>query len=464
MYNFNDTITAISSASPSAAAVAKSIIRLSGPLALKILNDIFHPNENLTNRTLAPGKIRIDNDLEADAVAYTFYAPNTYTGENLTEIHTTAASPLISRILKNILKKARLAGPGEFTMRAYLNGKIDLTQAEAVARIVAGSNKFQLAAAEKLLAGNLGKTTQKLRAEILDTLTLIEAGMDFSTEDIEFITHKEAVQKITETKDRLSRLLNSSIHYEEMIDLPAVGLAGAPNAGKSSLINALLNRQRSIVSSQQATTRDVLTSLLELRYSKCAVFDCPGLEENKNSADILDTLMRQGAVEALKNAQLILFCVDCTKKKYSRDLAIFQNLAPKDFIIIATKSDLLTTSRLTKKLTALNNIFSAKPLPISAQSAAGLEELKKLIDEKISTPANGRAEADEKIAITQRHRKIVEEAIKNLTDAAEELNNGADEFAAMLMRQAWQSLAGLESENIDEKILEKIFSNFCVGK
>jgi len=464
MYEIDETITAVSSPSTGIGAVARSIIRVSGPGALEILKEIFQPEEKITRRGIVKGKISVDAELEIEATVYVFFGPASYTGQDLVEIHIFAAEVVVQRILGKLFAKARLAGPGEFTLRAYLNGKMDLSQAEAVAQVVAGSNRFQLAAAQKLLSGRLCETTGEIRRELLDILSLIEAGLDFAGQDIEFVTGQKAVETISGIQSQLRRLLAGSIRYEEMIDLPAVGLAGAPNAGKSSLLNALLGRDRSIVSRQPATTRDVLTGLLQLDRCDCALFDCAGLLPGDNQAGILDTLAREAAIEALNGAQLVLLCVDADKDDYAEDIAVGSCLQPRELIYVATKCDLLGAERLNQKAAEMSKLFGAQFTNTSALTGVGLSDLRGLIDRAIVSAGAGAPEAADRIAITERHRLVVSEAIKNLADAATQINAGNDEVAAMLLRAIYEELGGLEREDVDEAVLERIFSHFCIGK
>ena len=464
MYDINDTITAISSPSTGIGTVAKSIIRVSGPRTLVILGQIFQPSEKIEKRGLITGKIRIDAELEIEATVYTFCGPASYTGEDLAEIHVFAAQVVVQQILGGLLDEARLAGPGEFTLRAYLNGKMDLSQAEAVAQVVAGSNKLQLAAAQKLLSGKLGETTSVIRRELLDILSLIEAGLDFAGEDIEFITSQKVVETIGGIQNQLAQLLEGSIRCEEEIHLPAVGLAGAPNAGKSSLLNALLGKDRSIISEQPATTRDVLTGVLGLQRCNCALFDCAGLAPQEGAAGVLDTLARQAATEALNGAQLVLLCVDAGKSDYAEDIAVTGCLQPRELVFVATKCDLLGPEHLSQKTDKLNKLFGAQFTNTSALTGDGLDDLRELIDSAIIRAKAGAPEVADRIAITERHRRVVCEATKNLEDAARQINTGNDDVTAMLLRAAFKELGGLETEDVDEAVLERIFSHFCIGK
>lgn len=464
MYDFNDTITAISSASAGGKAAAKTIIRISGADTFSAIENIFVAKQGIKKRGITQGNIRLDEGFEVSAVLYTFAGPGSYTGQDLAELHVFAAEAVVELVLDKLNEKIRLAGPGEFTLRAYLNGKVDLSQAEAVAEIVASSNKVQLAAAEKLLAGKLSCKIGALRSEMLDILSLLEAGLDFSGEDIEFVKREKAVETVARIRCSLQELLNSSIRYEEMIDEPSVGLAGAANTGKSSLLNALLGRDRSIVSQQKDTTRDVLTGELEIENCTCTLFDCAGLSFDKCKGDVLDELAQAAAVEALNSAEVVVLCVDITRSDLSEDTAIRELIRPKEIILVGTKSDLLEAELLEEKRAELNQLFGTDAILTSAASGLGLNKLRETIDKTIINLQNGAAETGERLAITQRHRKTTEEAISNLSDAENEIKADNDETAAMLIRASYQELSSIEREDINEEVLERIFSNFCIGK
>jgi len=290
MYKLDDTIAAISS--PGAG--QRAIVRISGPETIDTCERIFSSPIPKDRSGVFSGRIAVDSELQVDATLYLFLAPHSYTGDDIAEIHIHTNAAVTEALMGNLLSaggQIRMAGPGEFTARAYLNGKMDLTQAEAVNEIVMSSNKFQLAASEKLLAGRLGETTSKIRSELMDYLSLIEAGLDFSGEDIEFITRPEAAERLTQINNELEGLLSGSVRYEEVVDLPAVGIAGATNAGKSSLLNRLLGQERSIVSELHKTTRDVLTGMLTLAHCKCVLFDCAGLITESNETSRMKSSM-----------------------------------------------------------------------------------------------------------------------------------------------------------------------------
>jgi len=467
MYELHETIVAVSSPTSD----QRVIVRITGPETTDVCRQMFrlqgggnvvrHPPGS---PTLLSTTLTIDDELEIDAQLYLFGAPHSYTGENVAEIHIYTNSAVTETLINNLLERGfRMAGPGEFTAKAYLNGKLDLAQAEAVNEIIVSSNEYQLAAAEKLLDGRLGEMTAKLRSDLMDLLTLIEAGLDFSGEDIEFITREDAVKRLAVIKNQLEQLLLGSIRYESIIDLPAVGIAGAPNAGKSSLLNKLLGKERSIVSHRHKTTRDVLTGVCMLPHCRCVLFDCAGLLIE--AEDILDELAQQAAIEALRNSSVVIFCADISKTEWSEDAAIRKLIEPKILVPVATKCDLIPDQFLTDHIAALNESFNTDFLPTSSQTGAGIEMLRQTIDgkmtEKFEIPRTGG------VALTARHRKAVTEATGQIGESVDELNAGNDEVAAMMMRAAYQAVSEIEqpgASHIDEQILGQIFSRFCIGK
>jgi tRNA modification GTPase len=469
MYQFDDTIIAVSSP----ASEARVLVRISGPGTISLLQGIFKPSIPPSGGSVLSGAVLVSPELSMDARVYIFRRPHSYTGEDVAEIHINTNTCVTESLLGALLgrKAVRMAGPGEFTARAYFNGKIDLAQAEAVGEIVASSNSLQLAAAQKLLAGRLGETTAAAQAEILDCLSLIEARLDFGHEDIEPITPPEATERLGLIKERLEQLLSGGISYESIIGLPAVGIAGAPNAGKSSLLNKLLGRGRSIVSEQRKTTRDVLTGMLTLKHCKCVLFDCAGLIPEP--ADLLDRLTQQAAREALRNSSAVVFCTDVSKSDYGEDMAIRELIQASVVIPVASKSDLLDARSLAEGVLRLKRLYGTEFIPVSARTGDGLEPLRQAVDGKIveltlgslESQGSGRSDDSQKgVALTARHRQSVVEAVDNIGESVVELEAGNDELAAMMLRGAYHALSAVAQQNIDEKILDRIFSRFCIGK
>ena len=461
VYNSNDTIAAISSPNND----HRVIVRLAGPQTFDILNRIC-VSPVADKAGITTGHISIDTGITIDGVVYLFRSPRSYTGDDLAEIHLWANQAITEKLMEKLLSLgARPASAGEFTARAYLNNKIDLAQAEAVNEVITASNTFQLAAAENLLAGRLGRLSKLIRESILDLLSRLEADLDFSAEDISSANKADIIAKLNETINRLNDLLAGSIRSESTLDLPAVGIAGTPNAGKSTLLNKLLGRERSIVSHQRKTTRDVLTGEFELPGCRCVLFDCAGLIMEPEN--ILDELAQQAAIEAIRNAMVVVFCVDITKPQWAEDIAIRQLINQSNLTAIATKIDLLSEEIIAERLSKLRTLFGCDFLPVSAHSGTGIDNLKAQIAERIiaATSGQGKSAADKYgIALTARHRQALNNAVHDIIQAKKEIKAGSEELAAMMLRTAYNQLSNIEQHNIDEQILDRIFSRFCIGK
>ena len=458
MFDLTDTVCAVASPPDS----YRSIIRITGPQTLALCTHILADPIERQSNGLLHSRISVTPELSVDGVVYVFFAPKSYTGQNLIELHVTAAPVLVRTLLDRLLTLgARQAGPGEFTARAYLNGKLDLAQAEAVNDIISGTNALQLAAAERLLSGRLSEKLTHSQAELLDLMSLLEAGMDFSEEDIEFITVEQAVERIETLSRDLNQLLIQSRRNETLTHLPSVGLAGVPNAGKSSLFNVLLHLERSIVSSQHKTTRDVLAERLSLPHGECVLFDCAGLLDTPDN--VLDRLAQQAALTSLNNCQLVLFCLDSTKADWTEDLAIYQHLQDRPRLLIATKIDCLDQETLSSKLTELKDLFGNDCLAVSAHRGDHLDRLVDAVDQVLFSGTSQHTTETDLVLVSARHRQVLQEALTSLTEASEELIQNNHDIACMILRATYQSLSRVE-QHVDEQVLDTIFSRFCIGK
>jgi len=468
MYDLTQTIVAVSSAGTG----PRFVVRLSGPQTLDLCRRFFRPAPERLRRAVVAGSVLIDEQLEVPGYLYMFASPRSYTGEDLAELHVLTSRPAVELLVSRLCAAgARQAGPGEFTARAFLNGKMDLAQAEAVNEMIVSSNRTQLAAAQQLLSGRLSQTAEQIRGQLLELTSLIEAGLDFSDEPIEFISRQQCVDRLGAIRRQLELLLAGSIGCESVIEMPAVGIAGAPNAGKSSLLNRLLGTERSIVCAQRKTTRDVLSGILSLSCGPVVLFDCAGLL--LEAEDVLDRLAQQAALEALAGSVVVLFCVELGKADWDEDLGVYELIRPRlqhsSVIFVATKSDLAEPELQRRKLAVLREQFGGPFVPCSALVGDGIEALRNRLQRRLVSvlagPGEGFAESvSEPIGLTSRHKQAVIEAIANLDEALQQAELGNEEIIAMLLRRSWQVLFEIGHEHFDEQVLGRIFSRFCIGK
>ncbi len=460
MYNTQDTIVAISSGSLPG---VRHLLRLSGEEAINAVGTLVDTDLDFSHRCVVRCLVNIDG-MQIDAVIYIFPHRNSYTGDLLVELSVFCSLATAQSILENLIsEKVRLASPGEFTARAYLNGKIDLSGAEAVAEIVSSSNKFQLEAAQKLLEGKLSRIVAQIGEELIGLMSLLEAELDFCEEETLFITPEQASLKIDAILKSLKSLIDGSIRYETMIALPSVGFVGVPNSGKSSLLNALSGDNRSIVSSQIATTRDILTAQISLADSDCVMFDCAGLSVG-NVVDILDGIAQQAAIEAINSATLAIFCISVDSLDFLEDMRILSLLRVQNILYVATKCDKLKPSDLSQKISLMNEMLPGPVLVTSSKNGIGLESLRENIND-ILVSRGLKLGGDEQLAVNKRHKLATIYAVECAQNARKELLDANNELASIYLRDAYETLANLDQDkSVDEQMLERIFSDFCIGK
>ncbi len=463
MYELKDTIAAVSSPGTE----KRVIVRVTGDKTGKIVGKFFDGGDG-EFAGLKRGNLAIDEGLEVECFVYGFAGPRSYTGDDLAEFHFYSSEEMTEKFLENLFAAGcSLAGPGEFTARAYLNGKLDLSQAEAVGEIITGSNKYQIEAAEKLLSGKLSGSVAKVREDIIDLLAYVEAGMDFVEEDIEFLSAGEKAERAEQIVEELEEMLEGSLSYESVVGLPAVGLAGASNAGKSSLLNVMAKEKRSIVSDELKTTRDVLSQEVSFENNVCVMFDCAGLLYQPDN--ILDQLAQEAAVEALKNCLITVFCIDVTKEDLKEEIEIFRLVETEKIILAGTKCDLLNDKNRKENLKRIAGTFEKEVLPVSSVTKGGIENLKRVIDSNLTEMSlkmsgEGSENLQDRVGLTARHVNTIRRSLENVYEAKGHISEGNDELGAMLLRDCFESLGSIEQEKVDERILESIFGKFCIGK
>ena len=379
-------------------------------------------------------------------------SPRSYTGDDLVEVHTIGSPPILELILSAFITDgARLALPGEFTMRAFLNGKLDLTAAEAVLGLIEARSPEQAAMAQKQLAGGIAQPIQRLRDRLLDLLAELEAGLDFVDDDIEFVDRDDLRRTLDEAIEEIGRL-ERQMHTRAVSDVGRrVVLVGPPNVGKSSLFNALLGRNTALVSQVSGTTRDYLVSKLQLQWTSIELVDTAGIETPATAVDQKAQVAREN-FEA--GADLLLWCLD------SRDVQSIQSAqsnlrdGTKNILLLLTKSDLVPIS----KFATPNGTVS-----VSALTGAGLEELRNAIEDWLVHKGSG----DDAVVPMTAARCY--RAISGALAATQRANDAldaqvSDELIALELRLALDELAHVVGAVYTDDILDRIFSRFCIGK
>ena len=471
MYPTDDTIVALSS--PPGVG-ARAILRLSGPDAAPIAANVFafpcdtQPDLSSILRarqwTRTSGRTLLDSDISVPAQLYFFPGPHSYTGEDLAELHVPGSPALTQLLLASLIRAgARPALPGEFTARAFFHGRLDLSQAQAVAEVIAARSDAELRGAQRLLDGELARQTAAIAHAASDILAYVEADIDFADHDIHTGADPSLVaDQIHEQAQDIRRLLERSISWSQLRPQGYVVLAGAANAGKSSLANALLGLQRSVVADVAGTTRDLLTAPMTLPHGgECLLVDTAGLGDVR---DILAPAAQSRARHAATTADLVLWLFDASDPR--PDSALAADLPPDSLpasrlLLVANKIDRCQDpdARLAhlRRLAPANEI-----LPTSATRHLGLDPLKHRIESVLTDHPAHHADG---IALTLQQRHALEAAADHWTAAAQLAQESAGlELIAAQLRAGLDELATISGPLATEDLLATIFARFCIGK
>jgi tRNA modification GTPase len=448
MYKLGETIAAVATP-PGEGGVA--IIRISGSSAIEIGAKIYSgPLNTYQSHTLHFGQILDKGEVIDDVLIAVMKAPRSYTGEETVEIFCHGGSLVTRRVLDTVLKAgAKAALPGEFTFKAYMNGKLDLAQAEAVQSLIGAKNELALHAAENQLQGALSKKIEHFQKQLLDVAAILEAWVDFPEEGLEFASFEEVIDKLEKTKAEMEHLSQTFQDGKMVYEGLTLCLTGAPNVGKSSLMNALLGKERAIVTDIPGTTRDLLEAELKLGGLHFRLVDTAGIRE---TTEIVEQEGIRRSHQALEEADLILLVLDAQKGVQKEDQTLLQLAPPEKTVIVWNKTDLPTTH--TKPESGID---------ISAKEGIGLELLREKIDQKIWR--TGPPSKQEIVVTNVRHKEALDEAILSIGQVIEGLKQDVSaEFVAADMRRALLSLGTIIGADVTEEILSAIFSKFCVGK
>lgn len=459
-----ETIVAL--ATPSGAG-AIAIIRLSGKDAITIAAEVFQSvsGKDITKQkthTIHLGHI-VDNGKVYDQVLLSiFKGPNSYTGENVIEISCHGSTFIQQQIIQLLLRKgAKMAQAGEFTLRAFLNGKLDLSQAEAVADLIASDNEASHQIAMQQMRGGFSNEIAKLREELLNFASLIELELDFAEEDVEFADRTQFHELLERIEFVLKRLIDSFAVGNVIKNGIPVAIVGEPNVGKSTLLNALLNEERAIVSDIAGTTRDTIEDELVINGIGFRFIDTAGIRETK---DVVESIGIQKTFEKIEQAQVVLFLVDSTELTMESleglkvEVEKIKNKYPqKALLTIFNKKDKLDESLLRNLESQIeNSIF------ISAKQKVGIDELK---NELMSFVNTGALRNNETIVTNTRHYDSLLKALEEVQKVKWGLDSGlSSDLMAIDIRSALHYFGEITGEVTNDELLGNIFANFCIGK
>lgn len=452
LYNTKDTISAITTP-PGEGGVA--IIRISGPNAIAIGDKVFsRPVHRFETHTAHYGAV-IDaegNHID-DALILPMLGKRSFTGEDTVEIHCHGGSLITRRVLEVTLAAgARGALPGEFSFRAFMNGKIDLAQAEAIQELISAKNERALDAAEDQLRGRLSSKILSFQHSLTDTAAILEAWVDFPEEGLEFASFEEVIEQLKTTSQAMQKLHNTFHDGKILHDGISLCLAGCPNVGKSSLMNALLDKDRAIVSHIPGTTRDIVEDHLRLNGLNFRLIDTAGIRTEAEEIE-LEGIRRTH--QAMKSADLILLVLDVTRGIEETEQLLLEEVPKNKTILIWNKSDL--------DHSLLPEVTLPHVVVISAKEKKGLDTLHKKIDEVIWN--DGPPSREELLITNVRHKESLAKAIQCCENLIEGLQkNISPEFLSVDMRQCLHELGKIIGMDVTEDILSAIFSKFCIGK
>jgi len=455
MLDLDDTIAAIASA---AGGAARGIVRVSGPAAMSCAGRVFRPSQpcdfgSLRTAAVARGEVLLERLGAVPALAYVWPTARSYTRQPAAELHLIGSPPVLEAVLAAVCAAgARLARPGEFTLRAFLAGRLDLTQAEAVLGVIDAQDGAALKSALAQLAGGLARPLAALRESLLDLLAHLEAGLDFVDEDIEFITAELLLAQLAAAEQQVEGIARQLAGRGESGELPCVVLVGLPNAGKSSLLNALAGEGAAIVSPQPGTTRDVVTRRLRIEGRECLLCDTAGLDSQTAQGEV--AAQAQAATrDQAADAALVVLCRDATSLKPeapAKEFPIISSLALQasaPTLTVWTKCDLATPP-----------LLAADAIATSSVTGAGLDDLQRAIAERLATTGAVASTADR----CRESLRLASAALARACAAAGD--DLGQEFVAAEVRLALAELGQVVGAVYTEDLLDRVFSRFCIGK
>lgn len=454
------TIAAISSAVGEAGI---GIVRMTGKTAFDIGKKVFrnikgNEIDNIKNRYMQYGHIYDGNHVIDEVLIVFMQSPHTYTKEDVVEIYCHGGSIAVRKILELLLKSgAQLAQAGEFTKRAFLNGRLDLSQAEAVIDLIDAKTEKSYQASLKQLSGGLGKEVKSMKDSLLDVLARVEYSINFMEDSQDELPIDPVVNKITKVINKLDDLLSSANKGKILREGIKTVIIGKPNVGKSSLLNALLKENRAIVTDVPGTTRDTIEEYIDLGGVSIKIIDTAGI---RSTDDIVESIGVSKSIDLSKEADLIIAIFDMSRPLDVEDKKIIDLVKSKKSIILLNKQDL---EEKADKTILLDKLGKEKIIETSIFTNRGIKDLENSI---VNMFFDGQISLDDSTIVTNiRHVNIMQNARYNLKSSLDDINKGYPLDAIEIdLRNAYSLLGEITGETIDEDVLNKIFSDFCIGK
>ena len=439
---------------------AIGIIRLSGPEAFKIADEIFKPINQIKpmNRQMVYGHI-VNEDMILDEVMLVkMAAPHTYTKEDIVEINCHGGYIPLKDVLDLCLEKgAKIAERGEFTMRAFLNGRIDLMQAESVMDLVSAKTRTGFDLALNQLEGSQSKKVKSLRNTLMSLMAQIEVSIDYPEEDIEEITYKQIIEVLNDIESKLKQMLKNSKNGKIIREGLKTAIVGKPNVGKSSLMNALLRDSRAIVTEIAGTTRDLIEEFMNIGGIPIKLIDTAGIRETH---DLVEQIGVEKSKHVFNEADLIIFMLSASEPLTEEDLLLMELVKDKHAIVLINKTDL--ENQLDEALIHLH-LKDKEIIRTSMELEIGIHEVEMAIHTMV---LNGQvSQSESELISNSRHIGLLEEAFKNINDAKNAaLNQMPYDFIEVDVKDAILNLGQITGESVEKDLLNHIFSNFCLGK
>ena len=447
----NDTIAAISTTTGIGAI---SIIRLSGPESLEIASKVFTKDlTKVETHTIHYGYIKNNNEKIDEVLVSVMKAPKTFTKEDIVEINCHGGIATTNKVLEILLNNgARLAEPGEFTKRAFLNGRIDLLEAEATMDLISSKSDKVRKMSLNTLTGETSNLIKDLRSDIVGIISNIEVNIDYPEyEDIEVLTNEKILPEIQKFKEKLEKIIKKSQDSKVIKEGINVGIIGKPNVGKSSLLNSLLEEEKAIVTNVPGTTRDIVEGTIILDNVILNIIDTAGIRE---SDDIVEKIGIEKSLTIINEADLVIFILNNNEKITAEEKGLLEKLKDKKKIIVINKIDL--ENKLDKSI--LDNYIE-----ISAKENIGIEKIKDEIKRLFNL---GELEASDLTYMSNaRSISLLGKSLNNINDAISEINNNSPiDIVEFHLKDAWNNLGEIIGETYTDELLDELFSRFCLGK